>query len=282
MMVIADPTPALTTADSVVSGVRHAGEILDLFTPQAPEWGATGAARQLGIAKSHAHRLLSSLACLGLLERQPRTRRYRLGLRSLALASVVLETNPLFFGARRIMRVLRERLDVEVALAVWERGAVLWLQPDADPSLARRAVDECVAVSIVLLAGRSDAEIDAAAQPLVASGVGDLGARLEHVRAGGLVGDFRAGEAGGCCLVAAPVLDAAGCVVAALSVRAPRARWQVHRRELIRGLRDATVCLTPDARHLSGNAPGDVARSAYGNSGGNRLEADVGLVFESG
>jgi IclR family transcriptional regulator, KDG regulon repressor len=281
MMAVAEPSPALTTADSVVSGVRHAGEILDLFTPQTPECGATGAARQLGISKSHAHRLLSSLACLGLLERQPRTGRYRLGLRSLALASVVLETSALFSGARRIMRVLRERFDVDVAFAVWDRGAVLWLQPDADPSLARRALDECDAVSIVLLAGRSDAEIDAAAQALVVSGASDLGARLEHVRAGGLIGDFRAGEARGCCLVAAPVFGTAGCVVAALSMRAPRARWQIHRHELIRALREAAVSLT-DARPLSAGAPGYAARSAYGNSGGIRLEADARLVFESG
>jgi DNA-binding IclR family transcriptional regulator len=282
MMAVAEPSPALTTADSVVSGVRHAGEILDLFTPQAPEWGATGAARQLGISKSHAHRLLSSLACLGLLERQPRAGRYRLGTRSLALASVVLETSPLFVGARRIMRALTERLDVNVAFAVWDRGAVLCLEPDADPSLARRAVDDCVTVSIVLLAGRSDAEIDAVAQPLVGSGAGSLSARLEHVRAGGLIGDFRPGEAGDSCLVAAPVPDAAGCVVAALSMRAPRARWQVHRRELIRELRDGAGRLTPAARDESGNAPGYVARSAYGNSSGDGREADIGRVLESG
>jgi DNA-binding IclR family transcriptional regulator len=105
-------------SDVMVSGVGHAGEILDLFTPQAPEWGATNAARELGISKSHAHRLLASLAQLGLLEREPSTRRYRLGWRWLVFASVVLETNALISSAVPIMRSLTEQLDLEAALAV--------------------------------------------------------------------------------------------------------------------------------------------------------------------
>jgi DNA-binding IclR family transcriptional regulator len=234
----------------MVSGVRHAGAVMELFTPLAPEWGAAGAARELGISKSHAHRLLWSLAYLGLLERQPGSRRYRLGVRWLASASVLLETSPLIANALPIMRSLRDRLDLDAALAVWDRGGVLCLQPGADPFIVRREPDDCVAAGTVLLAGRPDAEIEAAShiahKPVIAPGASspdELRGRLAHVRAGGMIGDFRAGN-GGTCDLAAPIVDATGSVVAALSVRAPRARWQVHKHEFTRALRGAALRLT--------------------------------------
>jgi DNA-binding IclR family transcriptional regulator len=63
------------------------------------------------------------------------------------------------------------------------------------------------------------------------------------VRAGGLIGDFRPGN-GGALYLAAPIVDTAGSVVAALSVQAPRARWHAHQQEFIRALRDAALRLT--------------------------------------
>jgi IclR family KDG regulon transcriptional repressor len=233
----------------MVSGVRHAGEVLDLFTADAPEWGAAGAARELSISKTHAYRLLWSLADLGLLERQP-NRRYRLGMRSLAFVSVLLETSPLIVNALPLMRSLNDELDLNAALAVWDRGGVLWLQPGADRLLVHREPEDCVAASTVLLAGRPDAEIQAAShiahEPLVApaaNSAAELRGRLEHVSAGGLIGDFRAGN-GGACYLAAPIMDAAVSVVAALSVQAPRARWQVHKHEFTCALRHAARRLT--------------------------------------
>jgi DNA-binding IclR family transcriptional regulator len=234
----------------MVSGVRHAGEILGLFTRDAPEWGAAGAARELGISKSHAHRLLASLGFLGLLERQSGNGRYRVGVRSLALASVVLETSPLMANALPILRSLDVQPELEGALAVWDDGRVLWLQPGADRLLVRRELVDCVAAGTVLLAGRQEAEIEAAAgiarAPVIARGAGSADAlrgRIEHVRSGGLIGDFRAGN-GGACHLAAPIVDAEGSVVAALSVCAPRTRWQIHKREFTCALRAAALRLT--------------------------------------
>ena len=249
-MIVGATAPAQSTREGMVSGVGHAGGILGLFTRDAPEWGAAGAARELGISRSHAHRLLRSLTLLGLLERQASTRRYRLGMRSLALASVMLETSPLLANTLPILRSLNDQLDLEAALAVWDRGGVLWLQPGADRLLVHRALEDCVAAGTVLLAGRPDTEIETASQmaqaPVIAPGASsadELRGRLEHVRAGGLIGDFRAGN-GGACHLAAPIMDAAGSVVAALSVQAPRARWQIHNREFTCALRRAALRLT--------------------------------------
>jgi Fibronectin type III-like domain/IclR helix-turn-helix domain len=72
----------------MLTGVAHAGQVLDLFSTDAPEWGPADVSRVLVISKSHAHYLLSTLASVGLLERQG-SRRYRLGLRCLARGAIV-------------------------------------------------------------------------------------------------------------------------------------------------------------------------------------------------
>jgi DNA-binding IclR family transcriptional regulator len=71
--------------------VTRAGRLLDLFTPERPEWGPTAAGRELGIAKSQAHELLMSLTAIGLL-RRGRGGQFRLGWRTLALGRDVLRT----------------------------------------------------------------------------------------------------------------------------------------------------------------------------------------------
>jgi DNA-binding IclR family transcriptional regulator len=163
------------------------------------------------------------------------------------------------------MRSLNDQLDLEAALAVWDRSGVLWLQPGADPLLVHREPGDCVAAGTVLLAGRPDAEVEAASD----LGGEPLRGRLEHVRAGGMIGDFRAGN-GGACSLAAPIVDAAGAVLAALSVQAPRARWQVHKHEFTCALRTAALRLTSSLSKPD-RAPSRSVGYAYGNS--RRLSA---------
>jgi DNA-binding IclR family transcriptional regulator len=168
------------------------------------------------------------------------------------------------------MRSLKHQLDLDAALAVWDRGGVLCLQPGVDPLIVHREPDDCVAAGTVLLAGRPDAEIEAASriahEPVIAPGASspdELRDRLEHVRAGGLIGDFRAGN-GGACYLAAPIADATGSVVAALSVQAPRtlagAQARVHLRA---AKRRASLDLQ---RHPELTAPAVAGGPAYGDN----------------
>ena len=76
----------------MLSTLGRAARLLDLFTLDAPEWGATAVAAELQIAKSQAHELLVSLAGGGLLQRVG-AGRYRLGWRIVALNSVLVETS---------------------------------------------------------------------------------------------------------------------------------------------------------------------------------------------
>lgn len=67
-----------------LQSVTTALDVLDCFL-SAPELGVSEIARRLGIAKSSAHRLLTTLAARDVVEKNPDTGQYRLGLHLFAL-----------------------------------------------------------------------------------------------------------------------------------------------------------------------------------------------------
>lgn len=68
------------TGSNSLSSVANAMRLLKVFSAEAPEWGISDLARHLGVAKSTAHRLASTLVTEGFLEKNPSNDRYRLGL----------------------------------------------------------------------------------------------------------------------------------------------------------------------------------------------------------
>lgn len=64
--------PPLQTADRLLS-------VLQSFDREHPEWGVSDVAKEFGLDKSVAQRLLAALAYRGFLVSDPRSRRYRLG-----------------------------------------------------------------------------------------------------------------------------------------------------------------------------------------------------------
>ncbi|MBV8218508.1 MAG: hypothetical protein JO325_08580 [Solirubrobacterales bacterium] len=81
----------------------------------------TATAHRLRIGKSLAHDVLASLAAIGLLQRVGHGR-YRLGWRTVTLASVLLRTSELKTHARPVVRDLAERQGLTVSLAAWDVG----------------------------------------------------------------------------------------------------------------------------------------------------------------
>ncbi len=94
--------------------VSRAGDLLELFDLQQPEWGATAVARRLEITKSQAHEMLVSLESIGLLRRAGRGR-FRLGWKMVTLSQRLMRSE--FTAAEaRIVRELGEHLKVSVDL----------------------------------------------------------------------------------------------------------------------------------------------------------------------
>jgi DNA-binding IclR family transcriptional regulator len=208
--------------------LRRAGAVLDLFTPEEPEWGVTATATRLGIGKSLAHDVLVSLTAIGLLERVGHGR-YRLGWRTVSLASVLLRTSELRAQARPVLRELAERHRATVGLVAWDRGGTICIDRRHNlryagacgPLAGTAGALDGNAAANVLLASRADDEIkslwlDGFVHTKHAS-FDELELSLERIRLHGWARDDES-EAVRSCAVAAPIRDGDGVVVAAISL----------------------------------------------------------------
>jgi DNA-binding IclR family transcriptional regulator len=207
----------------MLSGVHHARRILNLFTAAASEWGAADAARSLGISRSHAHRLLSTLAEVGLLTRVEQSGRFRLSWTWFEYADVIRASDPLISSGAPIMLKLRHEYGLESLLAVWRDGEVVSFSPESASTAAHREFSDCPALRLVLMAGLPD---DQLAEHLASTGADpglaaqeDVHRAVRRVRAGELLVTEQS-DAGGRWL-AAPVMDREH-IVAALRVYARR------------------------------------------------------------
>jgi DNA-binding IclR family transcriptional regulator len=244
----------------VLSTIAKAGAVLDLFTPERPEWGVTEVAAALGAPKASAHAVLSTLVEIGLM-RRTRDNRYRLGWRLLALSRVLVESVDFRSCARARMVHLAERYRGTMHLAVLDGPAVLYIEKaswsggDAvGPTGVGVHMDaHCSAVGKLLLA---TLEPDARSALIDQAGLARHTARtttdraafdleLDQIRSRGYARDDEEGLRGVCC-VAAPVHDRHRVVQAALSFSVTADRFR----------RDGDGC-----RRLAQAAAADVSRA---------------------
>ncbi len=110
-----------------LQSVSTALDLLDCFVPQE-ELGVSDVARQLGVAKSTAHRLLTTLCSRGFAERNPETGRYRLGLHLYELGSLAISRSSLHRTAIPLLRELQERSGCAIHLAIADGAEVIQLE----------------------------------------------------------------------------------------------------------------------------------------------------------
>ncbi|HEV3389186.1 MAG TPA: IclR family transcriptional regulator [Solirubrobacteraceae bacterium] len=241
--------------------LARAGAVLDLFTTEEPEWGVTATAQRLGIGKSLAHDVLASLAGIGLLQRFGHGR-YRLGWRTVTLASVLLRTSELKTHARPVVRDLAERQGLTVSLAAWDCGRIIYIDRRSSarhpsgcgPAAGTAAPLDGSAASKVLLAARPRAEVQTLwCDGLVHTGHASADALeldLELVRRHGWAHN-RAEETAGSSAVAAPVREADGNVAAAISLdlldRFSSANVDLHARAVVAAASRITAAIRQHA-----------------------------------
>ena len=212
----------------MLSTLGRAARVLDLFTVEAPEWGATAVAHELQIAKSQAHELLVSLAVGGLLQRVGMGR-YRLGWRIVALNAVLVETSDLLRLVAPEMQALVGRYGETVNVAVWDGRPVCIdarsgrLNTSIPPFRVGADLPACsTALGKVLLAGRPRDEIT---EFLSVEEREDVEAGLGLVAAQGFAceeQEYRPGS----CSVAAPIINRDAGVFASIGMSVPVDRWQ--------------------------------------------------------
>jgi DNA-binding IclR family transcriptional regulator len=224
-------------SSSSIQSVQRAVAILEAVAESPEDLGVSELGRRLGVHKATASRLLSTLAERDLVERNPATDRYRLGFGLIRLAAVAGGRLDLVREARSVLERLAEQTGETVNLAALEGDEVIHLDQISAPRpivtvnwVGRRTPLHCTSNGKVLLAHLPDPERRRLlARPLERLTTRtivdrrDLERELEEVRGRGYAWTKEELEVG-LNAVAAPVHDATGRVVAAVSVSGPAYR----------------------------------------------------------
>ena len=222
-------------ARSTLSSVRNAARVLREFAHGDREIGVTELSRRLGIGKSTAHRLLNTLAEERLLEQDPHTGAYRLGLLMYELgASVALHTD-LHEACSPVLDQLRNATRETVQVAVLDGREVVYVERRESPQTLRlfgrvghRNWAHCTSTGKLLLAYLPESELEGILRgwmmvrrtPYTVTDPRALRTLLETVRKQGYAENVSESELG-VASVAAPIRNARGEVIASVSVAGP-------------------------------------------------------------
>jgi DNA-binding IclR family transcriptional regulator len=220
--------------------IEKASEVLALFDREHPEWGVREVAEALGVAKSSAHDLLTSLEQVGLLGKNDEGR-YRLGWRLVTLSETLLATTELRREARPIMEELAEQYRETIHLAVLDDTKVVYVDKLEGKqavrveltSLGTRLYAHCSALGKVLLAYQPEENvkriIKAEGLPRFTANTitdaNELEQTLAKVRRQGYATDQEEILPDLCC-IGAPIYNHTGQVIAAISMSIPAYRFQ--------------------------------------------------------
>jgi DNA-binding IclR family transcriptional regulator len=121
---------AESRAGVATSGIQSVATALDLLECLAGEreLGVAELGRRLGIAKSSAHRIVTTLATKGYVQRVSATRGWRLGIRLHELGELVASRSQLRDHALPLLETLRSQTGETVHLAVPEGAQMFYVE----------------------------------------------------------------------------------------------------------------------------------------------------------
>lgn len=215
-----------------MKSVTAALDVLDCFI-QDDELGVSDIARRLGVAKSTAHRLLTSLRSRDLVERNPESGQYRLGMHLFELGQLAQERMRLRQVALPLLEQLRAASGCAAQLSIPGGADVLYVERlealrggQSLTPVARRMPAHATSSGKAVAAWNADLaqrRREAGFPVLTAATIrtaGEFDRALATVRRRGVATNL--GESHpGVCSVAAPVLDAGGTALAAISLVVP-------------------------------------------------------------
>lgn len=225
-------------AGNRLTSVTSAARLLKAFTSSTPTWGVSELARHLDQSKSTVHRILSTLTDEGLLDQDPETGRYRLGLMMFDLAAAVPTQRDLHEAALSAMNDLRNRTGETVQIGVLDGRQVVYVERLDSPNtlrmfaeLGRRVDAHCTGTGKVLLAFAQPEVRDRTLKNWrlpsrtehTITTIPKLRKELDAIRRRGYAENRHESEVG-VVSIAAPIRDGTGSTVAAVSVAGPADR----------------------------------------------------------
>lgn len=226
---------------NLVQTLERVSSILDILGQNPHGISVRDLSSKVGLPKGTTHRLLSSLAYLGYVRQDPKTRNYLLGFKLVELGNLLLGQLDLRKEAAPFLKDLAERTKETVHMVILDRNEVVYIdkvEGDHNPSGLRMASRiglrnpaHSSAVGKVLLSLLSDED-----QGRFFQGKGllkrtentiiDPAQLKEHLRAvrnQGYAVDDEENEKGVRC-IGAPIYNEAGEAVAAISISGPAFR----------------------------------------------------------
>ncbi|HEX3453212.1 MAG TPA: IclR family transcriptional regulator [Gaiellaceae bacterium] len=115
--------------------------ILSAFKPDAPELGIAELARELGLSRSTSHRYVSTLARLGFLDQNARTRKYRLGPRVLDLGFAAINSMELRQISAPHLQQLADDTGHTVNMGILDGADVVYIERCRTSQPGQREID---------------------------------------------------------------------------------------------------------------------------------------------
>src|SRR4029453_9690255 len=226
------PASDKNSVQSLAKGFR----VLEAFTAERIEMGLSEVARAANIDNATAFRFLNTLVQLGYVERIPEAKRFRLTLKCLDLGFNEIARTDLREYARPVLRELVNDTIEAASIAVPDGADLVYVERvqagfvrlGVDVRIGSRVPAYSTAVGQAVLAFLPretqikllEAVPRRKLTPTTLTGLDALLARLEQVRRSGFALSDQE-NISGLRVLAAPVLDADGVPLAALSVAAP-------------------------------------------------------------
>ncbi len=223
------PEPTLQTVDRALT-------LLELLARHRDGLRPVDLTVLMGLNKVTVHRLLSTLAQRGFIERDSSGHRWLLGLKMIELSSLRLNSLELKTEAQPILRRLIEQTGQAAHLAIRDRTEIVYIEKMETvhsmrmySQIGKRSPAFSTALGKVLLAALPDEDLAAMLdraelKPLTAGTITDtvtLARDIRQTRQRGYALDREENEPGICCL-AAPVYDYRGQMIAAISTAGDR------------------------------------------------------------
>ncbi len=220
-----------------LSSVANAARVLKAFTASHPSWGVTELANHLELSKSSVHRILSTLVDSAMLE-QHQNGRYGVGLAMFDLAAAAPTQRGLHEALLLPMTELRNRTGETVQVGVLDGRQVVYVERLDSPhtlrffaDMGRRNDAHCTGSGKALLAFAAPPLRDRVLKSWVLpartahtiTSVPELKKQLALIRRRGYSENRHESEIG-IVSIAAPIRDASGMTIAAMSVAGPAER----------------------------------------------------------
>lgn len=227
-----------------VQTIERAFSIIELLGNSDYHLGISNIANQSGLPLATTHRLLATLLKLGYVEQSPETNKYTLGVRILQLRGAAIEQLNLAVQAMPVMKVLMNRVEETVHLAVLNEGEIVYIErveglrtQGMYTRIGKRAPAHCTALGKAILANIPETEwfddvvnrrgLKSFSATTITTSK-QLRIELDKTyERGYAIDNGETGELVRC--VAAPIKDYTGQVVAAISISGPQKQVTVER-----------------------------------------------------